>query len=209
MTRAQPGTITRALNAIGNGHTDAPSVRVAFDVVYAELRKTAMGKLAKERGKRTIQTTVLIHEAYVKLFGKRNVTWDDRAHFYGAAANAMMQILVDEARKRKAAKQNRGVRPESLRDDAVAKDSGPGRSNFASRASHGYSFWIKFDRALKELEALDERMAQVVKLHCVVGWDFDQIARALKLCRRTIFRDWTYARAWLRRKLGEDFPGDE
>jgi RNA polymerase sigma factor (TIGR02999 family) len=209
MTRSTPGTITRALNALGSENADATSVRLAFDVIYAELRFLAKVQLDKEFGDRTIQPTVLVHEAYMKLLGKKNVTWDSRAHFFGSAANAMRQILVDEAKKRKAVKNGNGTRPDSLRDDSLPDKRGSRQSRWGSKKSHDPVFWVELDKALKALDQHDPRMAQVVALRFFAGLDFDAIARALDLSERTILREWNYARAWLRRRLGEDFLGDE
>ncbi|MBL8887019.1 MAG: hypothetical protein JNK16_10180 [Phycisphaerales bacterium] len=209
MARSTPGTITQALNALGSDNADATSVRLAFDVIYAELRLLAKVQLDKEFGDRTIQPTVLVHEAYMKLLGKKNVTWDSRAHFFGSAANAMRQILVDEARKRNAIIRKPGTRIDELHDDSVPAKNGPTRSSWGSKKSHHPMDWVGLDHALKALEEHDPRMAQVVALHFFAGLDFDAIGRALDLSERTVLREWNYARAWLRRRLGEDFLGDE
>jgi len=209
MTRSTPRTITRALNALGSDSADATSVRLAFDVIYAELRLLAKVQLDKEFGDRTIQPTALVHEAYMKLLGKKNVTWDSRAHFFGSAANAIRQILVQEAKRRKAGKRNHGVHPGLLRDDSVPAKNGAIHSSWGSEKSHRHMDWVALDAAIAALDKHDSRMAQIVVLHFFAGLDFDVVGRVLDLSKRTVFREWKYARAWLRRRLGEEFLGGD
>lgn len=192
MLRSEPGTITRALNT----KNVSPQSRAVFDTVYAELRLLARAQLANEYGDRTIQPTVLVHEAYMKLIGKHDVTWESRAHFFGAAAKAMQQILVDEARKRGARKRNGGKRCIPLREDGVAARRGA--------ASHSPMNWIGLAQALEEIEKQDEELALVVQLRFFAGLDNGAIARALNVSTRKVERDWGLARAWLRRRMGED-----
>ena len=158
-----------------------------FSAVYAELRKLAASQRRGESPGHSLQTTALVHEAYLRLNGQRGVTWRNRGHFFAIAAHAMRRILVDHARRRKAAKRG-GARARSPLDDALLA--------VADRVD-----LVELDTALDNLERVDPRGAKVVELRFFAGLSVPQVAAALGVSRATIEREWTAARAWLRREL--------
>jgi RNA polymerase sigma factor (TIGR02999 family) len=157
-------------------------------LVYHELKALAAGYLRAERAEHTLQTTGLVHEAYLRLVDQRRTTWQNRAHFFGIAAQAMRRILVDHARRRRARKRDAG-RPVTL-DDNVA---GP-----AADADE----LLAVDAALERLRALDPRQAQLVELRYFAGLTIEETAEALQISPATVKRDWLSAKAWLQRELG-------
>jgi RNA polymerase sigma factor (TIGR02999 family) len=184
---AQPlnGDVSRLLTAWSAGEPGADER--LFSAVYAELRKLAASKRRGESPGHSLQTTALVHEAYLRLNGQRGVTWKNRGHFFAIAAHAMRRILVDHARRRKAAKRG-GARAPSPLDDAVL-------------AVAHHADLMELDAALDNLERVDPRGAKVVELRFFAGLSVPQVAAALGVSRATIEREWTAARAWLRREL--------
>ena len=161
-------------------------------LVYDELRRLARQYLQRERSDHTLQATGLVHEAYLRLVDQNSVTWQNRAHFFGVAAQAMRRILVDHARSRRAEK--RGGDCEKLEFDEELLPS-------AERAVD----LIALDDALRDLEKLDARQSQIVELRFFGGLTNEEIAEALDISPRTIKREWRLAKAWLRRHIsGED-----
>lgn len=157
-------------------------------LVYEELRQQAARYLRRERPGHTLQTTALINEAYLRLIDARDVRWQSRAHFFGIAANLMRRILVDHARRRDAGKrggaQLRLTLDESL---AVAKDSDVDL--------------LAIDEALNRLAIIDAKQARVVELRFFSGLSVEETAAALGVSPKTVKRDWSVARAWLRREI--------
>lgn len=200
MSDLEPGTITNALNAIGADGADAKDHRIALDVIYRRLRQMARKELSAEFGERTIQPTVLVHEAYMKLLGKKKMTWDSRAHFFGAAARAMRQVLVDEARKRKMRERRMGKRL-SVLDESILP------SNARGKLSPRPMDWLGLDRALEELAELDARGANIAELRLFSGLPIAAIGRMIGITERAAQRDWNSARAWLKRRL-KDFDSE-
>jgi len=186
-SRAQ---VTRLLQAVGRGEPAAAQDLAA--VVYAELRRMASSQLAREPQARTLQATALVHEAWLRLMGEPGVTWQSRSHFFGAAGEAMRRIMVEQARRRAAAKRGGELRRSELDDvgDRVA---------VAAEAS-GLDL-VALDDALCRLEERDARMASIVKLRHFVGLSVDDTAAALAISRRTVLREWTAAKAWLHLEL--------
>lgn len=187
---SDPGTITRAVNAVGVRPEDA-----VFPRVYAELRKLAAGQLSRESKSRVLEPTVLVHAAYLKLFGRGNPGWESRRHFYGAAANAMRQILIDEAKKRRTRREIQlGPHP-------------------ATALIFGFSAWgpgelLALDEALKHLDAMDPRLSEIVRLRVFAERSMAQVAELLDLSVRQCDRDWRMAKAWLLRHMhGKDRGG--
>jgi RNA polymerase sigma factor (TIGR02999 family) len=180
------GEVTRLLEAAEAGDPEALDRLVPL--VYEDLRRVAHRQLDREGGGHTLQTTALIHEAYLKLAGGGSVSATSRAHFLAIAARAMRQVLVDYARRRKAAKRGGGVISVTLGDqpqpaDASAEDL----------------------LALEEaLEQLDPRQRQVIECRFFGGMEEKDIAVALGVSERTVRRDWIKARAWLYRSLYTD-----
>jgi RNA polymerase sigma factor (TIGR02999 family) len=158
-------------------------------LVYAELRRQAAGYLRRERRDHTLQTTGLIHEAYLKLIDQRNVKWESRAHFFGIASQAMRRILVDYARARKTEK--RGGDDIRLSITTAEKIAGDKKSVDL----------IALDAALTRLAKLDEQQARVVELRYFSGLSLEETAKTLKMSRATAAREWSMARAWLHREL--------
>lgn len=156
--------------------------------IYEELREMAHRQLQGEHGARTLQTTALVHEAYVKLVDDTQVTKKGRSYFFASASRAMRRVLVDQARKRKADKRGGGEAPVSLEDAQIAID------NFAGNL-------LDLDQALEELSALSPRQARVIECRFFGGLGVKETANALNISERTARNDWTIARAWLHRRL--------
>jgi RNA polymerase sigma factor (TIGR02999 family) len=157
-------------------------------LVYAELRELARARLAGEAPGQTLQPTALDHEAYLRIAGGGDVTWEGRQHFFFAAARAMRQILVEQAR-RKAGPKHGGGRSRRGLDDACAVLEPPPDDVFAVH------------EALEELEARDPLEAQIVLLRYFTGLTMDETAAVLGLAERTLDRHWRYIRAWLMKRL--------
>ena len=162
-------------------------------LIYDELREMAHRQLARERRGHTLQTTALVHEAYLRLVDETKVTERGRAYFFAAAARAMRQVLVDYARKRKALKRGGGQAPLNLEDDQIAIDA------YAEEL-------IDLDEALERLAALNGRHARVVECRFFGGLSVPETAKALGVSPRTVGYDWSVAQAWLYHQLRGDEP---
>ena len=180
--------VTRILDAIQAGERLA--AEELLPLVYDELRKLAAVKLAQEKPGQTLDATALVHEAYLRLVGPaRDQAFASRAHFFASAAEAMRRILVDRARARQALK--RGGEGERL---AVELDSLAGRYSDVEM--------IDTDAVLDALAAEDPDAAGIVRLHVFGGFSIEEAGQALGMARTTAYRNWDYARAWLREALG-------
>ena len=157
--------------------------------VYAELKKLAAAQLRRERRDHTLQTTALVHEAYVRLFDQRGLDWRDRAHFFGLAATMMRRVLIDHARARSARKR---ARPDEAPITIAAGHDG-------DRADVEL---LDLDRALSRLEASYPRQAKVVEMRYFADLEVEEIAVCLEISPATVKRDWQFARAWLSSDLG-------
>jgi RNA polymerase sigma-70 factor, ECF subfamily len=177
------GEVTRLLEAVVAGDSNAMDRLVPL--VYEDLRRVAHRQLDREGGGHTLQTTALIHEAYLKLAGGGAVGATSRAHFLAIAARAMRQVLVDYARRRKAAKRGGGVISVTLGDEAEPADTSA-------------EDLLALDDALAEL---DPRQRQVIECRFFGGMEEKDIAAALGVSERTVRRDWVKARAWLYKAL--------
>ncbi len=167
--------------------------RGAFDemvpLVYERLRVIARGQIARAgRQGQTLDTTALVQEAYLQLVEEHGVDWQDRAHFFAICARAMRRILVDDARRRHAAKRGGGVVDLTLQPDMIAVDTQA-------------DMILAVDAALDELAAFNERLAQVVECRYFAGMTEEETAQALGSSLRTVQRDWMRARAWLLKSL--------
>ena len=159
-----------------------------FPLVYAELRRIAAREMRREKPGRTLQTTALVHEAYLRLLKDASLSFENRAHFLGIAARAMREILIEHARARSARKRGGGAVRLTL-DDFVAPVPSPSVDVLA------------LDEALQRLARIDERHARVVELRYFGGLSVEETAAALELSPATVKRAWTLARAWLFREL--------
>lgn len=178
--------VTQLLTAITDG--DADALDRLFPLVYEQLRGQARRELRRERQDHTLNATGLVHEAYVALVQLDRISWRGRAHFFGAAAQAMRRILIDYARRRSAEKRGAGAEHVPIDDVVVAARERP-------------ADLIALDEALERLELLNARQARVVECRFFAGMEVDETAEALGISPATVKRDWTVARAWLNREL--------
>ena len=177
------------LLAAANG--DKAAADQLLPLVYTQLRKTAQRHLASEASGHTLSATALVHEAYLRLVGPREVAWGSRAHFYVAAAEAMRRILLDHARAR-------GRRGGKRRPLSEVPD-------VAALAAMGSDEILAVDEAIERLEQEDPQAARLVRLRFYAGLSVDEAAQALELSARTAARLWIYARALLYRDLTDTF----
>ena len=193
MTDKPLKNVTRLLQEVRRG--EAGALERLLPAVYAELRRIAGRQLRGERQGHTLQPTAVVHEAYVRLVDQADIEWESRAHFYGVAARAMRQVLIDYARRRKAEKRGGGKPVTSLTGHEPAVDA-------------GFDELLSLDDALDKLDQVDERLRTVVEYKYFGGMTEDEIAAVLGVTSRTVQRDWVRARAWLYREL-YDGPDDE
>jgi RNA polymerase sigma factor (TIGR02999 family) len=186
MGDVQRSETTQLLHAWVNG--DRGALERLMPRVYHELRRIAGHCMQNERPGRTIQTTALVHEAYLKLIDVNNVDWQHRAHFFAVSAQIMRRILLDRARRRVAAKRG-GAVPRVHLDELA--DTGGGRAREL----------IALDDALNALAEVDARKARVIELRFFGGLSVEEAAEVLKLSPDTVMRDWRLARAWLLAEL--------
>lgn len=180
--------ITQLLKEWSEG--DRRALEQLTPLVYEELRQQAARYLRKERPGHSLQATALINEAFLRLIDVKNVQWQNRAHFFGIAANLMRRILVDHARRRDAEKRG-GPQLRLTLEDVFAIASEPAVDLLA------------IDEALDRLAAIDEQQARVVELRFFSGLSVEETAAALGVSSKTVKRDWSVARAWLRREIGD------
>ncbi len=183
----EQGEITRLVLLWSEGDREAADA--LFPLVYEELRHLAHGQRRRLRPGETLNTTAVVHEAYLKLIDARRVTVRGRQHFLALAARAMRQVLVDHARQRGAVKRGGAVEHTTL-DEAKAV-AATGRTLEV----------IALDEALTKLQALEPRLVQLVELRFFAGLSIDETAEALDMAPRTVDRDWQRARAFLHREL--------
>lgn len=178
--------VTQLLAAWSNG--DRAALDRLMPLVYRELRRLAHHHMGRERPGHTLQTTALVNEAYMRLVVQVNMRWENRAHFFGIAARLMRQILVDYARRRGYAKRGGDARRVSL-DEALAVSE--------ERAAEV----VALDEALESLAEFDPRKARIVELRFFGGLSIEETAAVLGVSAGTVMRDWTLAKAWLRREM--------
>ena len=181
--------ITRLLHRWAHGDRDA--LDELMPLIYRELHKLAKRHMTQQEAGHTLQTTAVIHEAYLKLGGSSDKDWENRAHFFGVAAKAMRHVLVDHARSRRASKRGGEVRIEQLDEGA---DFGVARA----------AEMIALDDALTSLAGQYPRQAEVVELRYFGGLSVEETAATLKLSPETVARDWRFAKAFLRSELQLD-----
>ena len=179
--------VTRILSAIEQGKPQAAGQ--LLPLVYNELRRLAAQKLSQEAPGQTLQATALVHEAYLRLVDvAKTQHWDSRAHFFGAAAEAMRRLLIDNARRKQAEKHGGGWQRHDLLEAELAIDS-----------TGGELFAV--DEALSQLATREPVIAKLVELRFFAGLTLPEAAKCLGISQRTAYRHWAYARAWLRREL--------
>jgi len=188
MTEHSAPELTQLLQAWSAG--DEKAFEELVPLVYAELHRTARRYMAGERSGHILQSTALIHEAYVRLIDLQKVDWKNRAHFYGMCAQLMRRILVDFARSRDYQKRG-GALPHVSLDEQLEVAREPMKD------------LVALDDALKQLATVDERKSRVVELRFFGGLSVEETAEALKVSPETVMRDWKLAKVWLRRELGQ------
>jgi RNA polymerase sigma-70 factor (ECF subfamily) len=183
---SEPGDITRLLGELRAGRQEAQ--QQLMDAVYSDLHKIAGRMLQRERTGHTLQATALVNEAYLQMVGDARLDWKDRSHFFAAAAQSMRHILVDYARRHKAAKREGGRLKVELTDAlAISEDR--------------LEEVLAIDEALTRLAEWDARQCRVVEMRFFGGMTEEEIAEVLGVGRRTVSRDWNLARAWLHGEL--------
>jgi RNA polymerase sigma factor (TIGR02999 family) len=185
MPEDQPGQVTELLQHWKEG--DEQALHTLLPLLYKELRRLAHYHLQSERPDHTLQSTALVHEAYLRLLGGQPVEFQNRAHFVAVASRLMRQILVDYARERQAAKRDGGCRIAVEYLDALA--------------INGDTELMALDDALNELGRIDERQAKIVEMKFFGGLSAPEISQVLGLSRATVDRDWATARVWLHRQI--------
>ena len=183
---ALPQEVTQLLRAWSEGEQAA--LEKLVPLVYGELHRLARRYMALEQPGQTLQVTALVNEAYVRLVDARQVSWQNRAHFFAVCAQMMRRILVDHARARNAWKRGMGV-PALELDEALVVAQGRSPD------------LVALDDALKALTAFDPRKGQVVELRFFGGLNVEETAEVLKVSKETVNRDWRLAKSWLRREL--------
>ncbi|MEM6471309.1 MAG: sigma-70 family RNA polymerase sigma factor [Planctomycetota bacterium] len=180
--------ITCVLAAIEAG--DSSATEELLPLVYEELRQMASQKMHREKASHTLQPTALVHEAFLRLIGGDDAgSWDSRAHFFAAAAEAMRRILIESARRRSAEKRG---------GDRIREPLQPGD---AVACPEDDQTLLELDDALTKLASADPKLAQMVQLRYFAGLTIDQTAEMLGCSSRTVKRNWTYAKAWLQREM--------
>jgi RNA polymerase sigma factor (TIGR02999 family) len=182
--------LTQILDAITQGDPNAASQ--LFPLVYGELRRLAVQKLASESPDQTLQPTALVHEAYLRLVGEAaDRNWEGRGHFFAAAAEAMRRILVESARRKKAEKHGGGRHRVDLDESLLA-------------APETREDLVALDEALTRLAASDGQAAELVQLRYFAGLPLPEVAQILGISPRTADRLWAFARAWLHQELNSN-----
>lgn len=182
MRPVQPAEVTELLRRWSRG--DVAARESLVPLVYDELRRLARYYLASQRSDHTLQSTAIVHEAYLRLAGRDHVQWENRGHFFAVAAQLMRRILVDHARKRNAAKRG-GAQLTLLVDEAVEP------------SSQRELDLVALDDALKALAELDARQSRIVELRFFGGLSIEDTSRLLEISPATVKREWSTARAWL------------
>lgn len=188
MTRS-PQQVTQLLVAWRNGDQDARDE--LMPLVYEELHRLAHQYMSRERPGHTLQTSALVNEAFLRLADQRDVQWQNRAHFIGIAGQMMRRILVDYARKRGFAKRGGNALQVSLDEELIVSEE---------RSAEV----VALDDALQSLARLDERKSRLVELRFFGGLSIEETAEVLGVSPGTVMRDWTLAKAWLRREMSEN-----
>ncbi|MCH7592748.1 MAG: RNA polymerase subunit sigma [Planctomycetes bacterium] len=193
MSEPESSDITRILEDIGAGRQDAADN--LLPLVYEQLRAIAQQRMADERPEHTLQATALVHEAYLRLVGDRQLPWQNRAHFFAAAAEAMQRILLDHAKARGREKRGGGRKRVPLSVADVAD-------------SWNFQETLSLDEALRRLMDRDPNIGRVVQLRFFTGLSINDTAEALGVSAATVKRRWEFGRTWLYRELMRDESHD-
>jgi RNA polymerase sigma factor (TIGR02999 family) len=188
MTISRPQEVTRLLIAWGQG--DQAALDELLPLIYQELHRMARRHLGRERGGHTLQTTALVHEAYLRLLDQQEMGWQNRAHFFAIAAQMMRRILVDHARARHYQKRGGGAQRVSFDEALVVSNE---------RAAEV----VALDEALTSLAEFDPRKSQMVELRFFGGLSIEETAEVLGVSPGTVMRDWTLAKTWLQRAINK------
>jgi RNA polymerase sigma factor (TIGR02999 family) len=186
MNRTPEADLTALLAGAQAG--DPRSAAELLPLVYAQLKELARARMAGQPAGQTLQPTALVHEAYLRVAEKSDVSWEGRRHFFFAAARAMRDILVEQARRRSRQKHGGGLRREELAEDALA---------FAEPEGDV----LRLHEALEELEQQDPDKARIVMLHCFTGLSLAETAEVLGQSERTLYRQWRFIKVWLKKRL--------
>jgi RNA polymerase sigma factor (TIGR02999 family) len=186
-----PPQVTQLLTAWSDG--DQTAREQLMPLVYEELHRLAHRYMKRESPGHTLQTSALVNEAFVRLVDQKNVRWQNRAHFFGIAAQLMRRILVDHARGRQTAKRGGGLNPVSFDDGLYVSDE---------RSAEV----VAVHEALEQLSKFDSRKGQIVELRFFGGMSIDETAEVLGVSPGTVMRDWTLAKAWLHREMSAEAP---
>jgi RNA polymerase sigma factor (TIGR02999 family) len=194
MSDLSQGEVTQLLKQWSAGRASA--LDDLLPLVYRELKAMAARRLRRERADHTLQATDLVHEAFLRLVGQHNASWNDRAHFFAIAAQAMRRVLVDHARRTGAEKR---ISP----SQKVPLDAAPPLSSEPDVSI------LEVDQALERLTAVDERQARVVELRFFGGLTVAETAEVMSISEATVAREWRMARAWLRREIERGSSGGQ
>ena len=163
-------------------------ITVDDNIVYGELRRLARSQMDRETPGQTLQPTALVHEAYMRLVGDGDLKWENRAHFFGAAARSMRQILINRAKRKKSQKHGGELVRRDFEDGLFFEEPEP-------------DHLLSLDLALERLETIDPRKGQIVMLRYFAGLNIEDTAKAMDLSPATIKREWQFARTWLHREM--------
>lgn len=183
---SSPARTTQLIRKLGRGEAGAEDE--LWPIVYSELRRIARHKMARRGPGQTLQTTALVHEAWIRLAGGGTATFQDRVHFFRVASRIMRAVLVDRARARNAAKRG-GARTRVTFEDALCSVEGDS------------DLFLMLDEGLKRLGTQDPQLERIAELRCFAGLSHNEIAESLAVSTRTVERGWRMARAWLQREL--------
>ena len=182
----KPGDVTQLLRRLNGGNSQAANELVPL--IYNELRQLAAACMRREQAGHTLQATALVHEAYLRLMGQRNVQWNDRAHFFAVAATLMRRVLLDYARKRHTAKRGGAPRKATLEEGLLI-------------AEEHLEDVLALDQCLTRLAAIDPQQARLVELRFFAGLDVEETAAVMGISTATVKREWSSAKAWLNREI--------
>ena len=194
MTSSSPDEVTQLLRDWSNG--DKAALDKLMPLVYEELRRLAHHHMRRERPGHSLQTTAIVNEAYLQLIDQRDVQWQNRAHFFGIAAHLMRRVLAGYARSRHCAKRGGGARQVSLNEAIIVSEE---------RAAD----MVALDDALNSLANIDERKSRIVEMRFFGGLSIEETAEVLGVSPGTVMRDWTLAKAWLRREISKEVTSDK